>query len=354
MTKLKKYAILISVLVLPAMLLTLYGCSTSLQTVPMLRDEGSETPTGKNLSQAAETPAATPSATNAEITDQFGNFTGSFHVYPPFRIAYNKSLWEYRSPDDQKGKPPFRLFARSLPTCFFDTNIFTEGNFEPAEYIDLDGRIFRSLRQDFTLISSDKELKRIGYQFTYPGVENIENTPSPHGRYGNHWKFALVASADEMPECYELALDLLRGFEADLKPEPTLPADPNIHLIFKIGNDTKQNISFGYAASDWMEINENGNRAILVSRQINECSFEGYLQGTVPETKDWEQIEINQNKVFLNAENNNGRPDTRIILYLPTLEGWWFEVYTPFENYDKCLDQVKEVLKEIQLTPITP
>jgi len=102
MTKLKKYAILISVLVLPAMLLTLYGCSTSLQTVPTLRDEGSETPTGKNLSQAAETPAAT----KAETTDQFGNFTGSFHVYPPFRIAYDKSLWEYRSPDDQKGKPP--------------------------------------------------------------------------------------------------------------------------------------------------------------------------------------------------------------------------------------------------------
>lgn len=326
------------------------GCSTSLDHVPVLTDKGPETTTEKDITRTAETPAATTTG----ISDQFGVFTGSFNVYPPFKISYDKRIWEYRSPDGQNGKPPFRLVARSLPTCFFDTNIFTEGNFEPAEYINLDGRIFRSLRQDMTLMTSDKTFKRIGYQFTYPGTENIENTPTPHGRYGNHWKFALVASADEMPDCYKLALDLLQGFEADLKTEPTLPADPNALLIFSIGNDTKQNIAFGYAASDWMEINETGNRAILVSRQMNECSFEGYLQGTVPETKDWEQFYIDHEKIFLKHENNNYRPDTRIILYIPTLKGWWFEVYTPFESYDKCLGQVKEVLKEIQLTPIIP
>lgn len=326
------------------------GCSSRSLPATALTDKVSYSSTDKTV----PLPKETPLTTITEPSPLFGVFTGEDNIFPPFKIRYDKSLWDLRGLDENDRKPPFRLVSKSFATCFFDTNIFTEADFEPAEYFTLDGRSFRSLRQEMKWSESNKETDRIGYQFTYPGVEDIESTPVPHGRYLNYWQFALVASSDEMADCYPLAMDLLRSFEADLKHEPTLPVDLNARLVFNVGSDSKNRISFGYTASDWMEISESDPSPLLISRQFPECSFEGYLQGTVPETKDWELIQAGTEKVFFKREANTTRPDTRVILYLPSLKGWWFEVYTPSESYEGCLEKVKELLEEIQITPLTP
>ena len=325
------------------------GCSMPSLNSPTRTIDSSDS----SAEKTAPIPTETPSKPSCEPLPGFGIFAGEDDIFPPFKIKYDKSLWDFRGLDENDRKPPFRLVSKSFATCFFDTNIFTEADFEPAEYVTLDGRTFRSLRQEMKWSESSKETDRIGYQFTYPGVEDIENTPVPHGRYRNYWQFALVASSDEMADCYPLAMDLLRSFEADLKHEPTLPVDLNARLVFNVGSDSKNRISFGYTASDWMEISESDPSPLLISRQFPECSFEGYLQGTVPETKDWEQIQSGTEIVFLKRESSTSRPDTRVILYLPSLKGWWFEVYTPSESYEGCLEKVKELLEEIQITPLT-
>lgn len=294
--------------------------------------------------------------TAAPSVKTVGVFTGQPpRMFPPFLIEYDLSSWEYRGFNADVIRTRKALFSRDYPSCYFDSTAQPHSNYEPAEYIDVDGRVFRSRKEAASIIIIDKEQDMIVYEFTYPGIENIENTPTPHGRYGGFWKFLLVASPEEMPGCYPLALDLLRSFEPNLKAEPTQMADPDARLLIYVGTDQENEIAFSYLDSDWMHVKEGHYHPILISRTIPECSFEGYNQGGVPGVSDWDKFQVNdETYYFVRDPNLYNRPDTRVVIYTLILRTWWFEVYTPAEYYDDCMASVRLLLGQRELTPLEP
>lgn len=335
-------------------LLVFLSCLTACDLVqlPALPDDPSLT----MLPFVTSTAIEVVEETAVPIGKTDGVFTGQPpRMFPPFRIEYDLSIWEYRGFNADVIRTRKALFSRDYPSCYFDSTAQSHANYEPAEYIDIDGRVFRSRREVKSYITIDKEQDMIVYEFTYPGNVNIENTPTPHGRYGGFWKFLLVARADEMVGCYPQALDLLRSFESNLKAEPTLMADPDASLPFYVGSDQENKIAFFYLDSDWMHVKEGHYHPILISRTIPECSFEGFNQGGVPDVNDWDKFQVGDETYYFTREPDlYNRPDTRVVIYTPILMTWWFEVYTPADYYDDCMASVRVLLGQRELTPLEP
>ncbi len=296
------------------------------------------------------------STSTAESIEHVRIFAESFpSLFPPSKIEYDPEIWEYRNLDPTNFRTFKALFSKQYHSCYFNYGVQTHSNYEPAELINLDGRDFRSRRELTSLIIMDKEQEVIVYEFTYPGIEGIENTPVPRGRYSGIWKFLLIADPEEIEGCYLLTMDLLRSFEPQLEPVATEMSNPYATLHFYVGNQDGYKLSFSYFDSEWVDVNEGNPNPILVSRNIPECSFEGYNQGVAPDTNGWDEFSVyNETYYWISEPNLNGRPDTRIILYTPTLKTWMFEVYTPTEFLDECMGATKRLLEHKEFTTLVP
>ena len=296
------------------------------------------------------------STSTGESLKQLKIFQQSFpRLFPPSKIEYDPEIWEYRNLDPTNFRTFKALFSKQYPSCYFNYGVQPHSNYEPAEFINLDGRNFLSRRELTSLNILDEEREVIVYAFTYPGIEGIENTPVPRGRYGGNWKFLLIADPKEIEGCYLLTMDLLRRFEPQLEPVATQMSNPYATLHFYVGNQDGYKLSFSYFDSEWVDVNEGNPNPILVSRNIPECSFEGYNQGVAPDINGWNEFLVyNEPYFWISEPNLNGRPDTRIILYTPTLKTWMFEVYTPTEFLDECMRATKGLLEHRELTPLVP
>ena len=306
-----------------------------------------------NQSPNVEEQFSTP---NTETSEQLKTFGQSYPlIYPPFKISYNPSVWEYRNIEPNNSRTFKALFSKQYPSCYFNYGGQPHPNFEPADLITIDERVFRSMREATSLIMLDEEREVVIYDFTYPGIDGIENTPTPRGRYIGHWKFSLIANPEEMESCYPLAMDLLRNFEPQLEPLATQMSNPYATQHFNLGIQEDYQISFSYLDSEWVKVNEGNPNPILISRTLPECSFEGYNQGALPDTSGWDEFTIYDETYFWISEPElYSRPDTRVILYTPVLKTWIFEIYSPAESLDECMAAAKKLLEHRELTQIKP
>jgi len=306
-----------------------------------------------NQSSNVEEQFLTP---NTETSEQLKTFGQSYPlIYPPFKISYNPSVWEYRNIEPNNSRTFKALFSKQYPSCYFNYGGQPHPNFEPAEFITIDERIFLSRREAISLIILDTEKEVIIYDFTFPGIDGIENTPTPRGRYIGHWKFSLIANPEEMESCYPLVIDLLRTFEPQPEPVATQMSNPYATLHFNLGKQEDYQISFSYFDSEWVKVNEGNPNPILISRTLPECSFEGYNQGALPDTSGWDEFTVYDETYFWMREPEHySRPDTRVILYTPVLKTWRFEIYSPAESLDECMAAAKKLLEHRELTPIKP
>ncbi len=296
------------------------------------------------------------STSTAESIEHVRIFAESFpSLFPPSKIEYDPEIWEYRNLDPTNFRTFKALFSKQYPSCYFNYGGQPHPNFEPAELITIDERVFRSMREATSLIMLDEEREVVIYDFTYPGIDGIENTPTPRGRYIGHWKFSLIANPEEMESCYPLAMDLLRNFEPQLEPLATQMSNPYATQHFNLGIQEDYQISFSYLDSEWVKVNEGNPNPILISRTLPECSFEGYNQGALPDTSGWDEFTIYDETYFWISEPElYSRPDTRVILYTPVLKTWRFEIYSPAESLDECMAAAKKLLEHRELTQIKP